>query len=140
MSSWGKADFRQLIKLQKKLEKFQQYESQEFVEKCAKELAARLLRKVIKRTPRGETGDLIEAWTKENSQIHVTHNGNEFICKIVNSTKYAIYVEYGHRTRNHKGWVTGRFMLEQSRLEIEAQAPKILEKMLQKKLGEIFND
>lgn len=139
MSSWGKTDFRKLVKLQKKIEKFQQTELELFAESCAKELAARLLRKVVKRTP-VDTGELKKAWAEENSHIHVSHNGNEFVCEIINSQKYAIYVEYGHRTRGHDGWVHGYFMLEKSTLELESQAPKILEKKLMKKLGEIFND
>lgn len=48
-------------------------------------------------------------------------------------------MEFGHRTANHKGWVKGRFMLTISEMEIDAQADKIIEKKLQKVLGDIFN-
>ena len=49
------------------------------------------------------------------------------------------YVEYGHRTRGHKGWVQGRFMLTISVDEIQSAAPKILEKKLAKWLGDMLN-
>lgn len=139
MAKWGNCDIKDLKRLQEKMQKFNQKELEEFCEMCAKELAARLLSRVIKRTP-AITGTLRRAWSEENNVIKVEHSGNEFVCEIINSTSYAIYVEYGHRTRNHKGWVNGRFMLEKSTLELDAQAPKIIEKKLMKKLGEIFND
>ena len=60
--------------------------------------------------------------------------------EIINSMEYAIYVEYGHRLKGHKGWVHGYFMLEKSTLQLDLQAPRIIEKLLMKKLGEIFND
>lgn len=51
MARWGKCDYKQLEEFQKKIEKLAQADSINFFEECAKELAARLLRKVIKRTP-----------------------------------------------------------------------------------------
>lgn len=54
MSRWGKCDFRQLEALQKKLEKLSKTDSRRFCEEAARELAARLLAKVIKRTPVGK--------------------------------------------------------------------------------------
>lgn len=53
MSKWGSVDFRQLRNFQKKLEKLDTMQ-QEFCEAAAKELAARLLAKVIRRTPVGK--------------------------------------------------------------------------------------
>ncbi len=48
------------------------------------------------------------------------------------------YVEYGHRTRNHKGWVEGKFMLTISEKELKAQLPKIIERKLIELLSEVF--
>lgn len=53
MSKWGKVDFKQFKDFQKKLEKLGAMQ-QEFCEAAAKELAARLLAKVIRRTPVGK--------------------------------------------------------------------------------------
>lgn len=125
-----------------------------FIESCAKELAARLLAKVIKRTPVGKYssksgkkgGTLRRGWTAEKNQavstyansLNITKTGDSYAIEIVNPVEYASYVEYGHRTRNHKGWVEGRFMLTISSQEVQEAAPAILEKKLQRKLGEVF--
>ena len=51
---WGNCEFKGLEELQKKLDKALNGDTTAFYEACARELAARLLRKVIKRTPVGE--------------------------------------------------------------------------------------
>lgn len=57
MGKMGKFKASDLKKLQKQLVKVQQSGgADELMEECAKELAARLLAKVIKRTPVGEYG------------------------------------------------------------------------------------
>lgn len=125
-----------------------------FIESCAKELAARLLAKVIKRTPVGQYpkgsgkvgGTLRRGWTggKNGSAISyaqglkVKRTGEAYVIEIINPVEYAPYVEFGHRTRGGDGWVEGKFMLTISEQEIERDAPKILENKLKKKLGECF--
>jgi hypothetical protein len=54
--------------------------------------------------------------------------------------RYASYVEYGHRTADHKGWVEGRFMLTISVQELERMAPALLEKKLIKFLYDSLYD
>lgn len=54
MSRWGNCDYRQLKKLQEKINELANGDAIKFYQECARELAARLLRKVIKRTPVGE--------------------------------------------------------------------------------------
>ena len=54
--------------------------------------------------------------------------------EIMNTIEYASYVEYGHRTRGHKGWVPGRFMLTVSEQEVQTIAPKVLEQKIKKYL------
>jgi hypothetical protein len=151
MGKNGGCNYKELEELKKKL---QAVELDSFMESCAKELAARLLAKVIKRTPVGQYpsssgkkgGTLRRGWTagKNSSAVSfaeslkVQHVGNNYIIEIVNPTEYASYVEYGHRTRNHSGWVKGQFMLTISEEEIDRTAPKILENKIKKKLGELF--
>ena len=117
-----------------------------FLTSCAKELAARLLAKVIKRTPVGQYpkgsgktgGTLRRGWTAGNASnaksyansLKVNKVGNDYVIEIINPVEYASYVEFGHRTRNHKGWVEGHFMLTISEDEIRKSAPKILENKL----------
>jgi hypothetical protein len=125
-----------------------------FLTSCAKELAARLLAKVIKRTPVGQYqegsgktgGTLRRGWTAgqdSNAQAYanslkVQKTGTDYVITITNPTEYASYVEYGHRTRNHKGWVEGQFMLTISEDEIRNAAPNILEKKLKTYLEGCF--
>ena len=125
-----------------------------FIRSCAKELAARLLRKVIKRTPVGQYpkgsgkvgGTLRRGWTGGQSSnvaeyaqsLKVHHYGGTYVIEITNPVHYAPYVEFGHRTRGGNGWVEGKFMLTISEQEIQAGARTILENKLRKKLGEYF--
>ena len=51
---------------------------------------------------------------------------------------YAGYVEYGHRTPNHKGWVKGVFMLTISEQELQEIAPKVLEARIKQYLEGIM--
>lgn len=158
MARWGSTDFQQLKRLQKKMEKLQSGDFDKFCEEAAKELAARLLAKVIKRTPVGvvEGGTLRRGWTVQTESqaqaggnpknvkayaesLIVTKVGNVYEIEVINPVNYASYVEFGHRTANHAGWVNGRFMLTISEQELDAQAPKILEKKLMKFLGGVFD-
>lgn len=127
----------------------------EFLEACTKELAARLLRLVIKRTPVGEYpsasgkkgGTLRRGWTGSKSissargfaeSATVNHFGDTYVIEITNPVEYASYVEYGHRTANHKGWVPGHFMMTISEQELERIAPDVLERKIRKFLGGAF--
>ena len=145
MAKLGKLHAGDLKSFQKKLNKIQADSVNAFVESCIKELAARLLRKVIQRTPVGQYpketgkrgGTLRRGWTAANyaNDIPITKNGNMLTVEIINPVEYAAYVEYGHRTANHQGWVPGRFMLTISEDEIMQSTPAILEKKIKKFLG-----
>lgn len=138
MSRMGGFDARELRKLRDELEKLQELE--EFMKDCAKELAARLLRMVVQRTP-ADTGTLRRAWTAGTSSegyansVQVNHSGNVYEIAITNPMEYASYVEYGHRTPNHKGWVPGKFMMKISEEELERIAPAILEQRIYRYFG-----
>ena len=188
MGKMGNFTISDLKKLQDQLNKFQSGNVESFVESCAKELAARLLAKVIKRTPVGDYSKEVEVTAKRDSKNHkkgdtykkrinpsgkmggtlrrgwtskshkeaergtgkssvsegiayadslkINHYGGFLVIEIINPVEYASYVEYGHRTRNHKGWVPGRFMLTISEQEMQGIAPKVLEAKIKKFLGE----
>ena len=160
MANMGGFSVAGMKKLQKQLNKIQQGNVEAFIDACAKELAARLLAKVIKRTPVGQYpassgkkgGTLRRGWTSKTHEeaesgkkasakayadsLTIHHYGNALVIEIVNPVEYASYVEYGHRTANHKGWVQGRFMLTISEQEIQNIAPKVLESKIKKFLGE----
>ena len=164
MAKNGKVNFKELEEFRNQLQKLAD-NSDDFIESCAKELAARLLAKVIKRTPVGEYpaesgkkgGTLRRGWTGGKTSgastyansLSVTHSGNAYTIEIVNPIEYASYVEFGHRQEPgrfvpaigktlKKGWVEGKFMLTISEEEIRKDAPKILENKLKKYLGECF--
>ncbi len=174
MARYGRLNISGFQDFQKKLEKLQNPDK--FVKSCAKELAARLLAKVIKRTPVGDYSKEIEVVAKRDSRHHrkgdvytkrinpggkkggtlrrgwtggerstakdcaesltINHFDNTYVIEITNPVEYAPYVEYGHRTANHKGWVPGRFMMTISEQELEAITPKILENKIKKYLKE----
>lgn len=188
MGKMGNFTISDLKKLQDQLNKLQSGNVETFVESCAKELAARLLAKVIKRTPVGDYSKEVEVTAKRDSKNHkkgdtykkrinpsgkmggtlrrgwtskshkeaesgtgkssvsegiayadslkINHYGGFLVIEIINPVEYASYVEYGHRTRNHKGWVPGRFMLTISEQEMQGIAPKVLEAKIKKFLGE----
>lgn len=149
MGRMGNFNIDGLKKFRDELNKLQ--DPDKFVEACAKELAARLLRMVVKRTPVGEYpkssgkkgGTLRRGWTGEKrssaqnyaDSLTVHHFGDTYVIEIVNTVEYASYVEYGHRTANHKGWVKGKFMMTISEQELEKIAPKVLENKIKKYLG-----
>lgn len=149
MGRTGKFDIDGLKKFRDELNKLQ--DPDKFVEACAKELAARLLRLVVKRTPVGEYpkgsgkkgGTLRRGWTGEKrasaqgyaDSLTVNHFGDTYVIEIVNPVEYASYVEYGHRTANHSGWVRGHFMMTISEQELQKIAPKVLENKIKKYLG-----
>lgn len=186
MARMGSFNFSEWKKLQENLNKLQEEQLNTFVESCAKELAARLLEKVIKRTPVGDYSKEVEytakrdskkhkkgdvytkrvnpdgkrgvtlrrGWTAEKGggseglktrgasqfvdTLHVNHYGDTYVIEITNSVEYASYVEFGHRTPNHKGWVPGRFMMTISEQEIGQTAPKLLEKKIKDFLGDVL--
>lgn len=149
-------DYSELEKLKEQIMKYgDPSKTDQFMKSCAKELAARLLAKVIKRTPVGQYpagsgktgGTLRRGWTADKNanakayanSLNVSKVGNDYVIEIINPVEYASYVEFGHRTRNHTGWVEGHFMLTISEDEIRKSAPRILEKKLNDYLKGCFS-
>ena len=149
MAKMGKFSASSLKKLQEKMNKLTQQDRDAFVAGCAKEIAARLLGKVVKRTPVGvypkstgkHGGTLRRNWTVQE----IRKEGSVYKVDVVNLAEdtvnheyYASYVEYGHRTADHKGWVQGRFMLTISEQEVQKLTPKLLEARLEQYLRGIM--
>lgn len=151
-------DSKQFKAFAKRLEKATSKSNQQkFMEDCVRELAARLLSRVIKNTP-VDTGNLRRGWTAgaENvsekgsvvgvsgktgyaSQINVVYRNGEYRCAVFNTVDYASYVEYGTRAGKDGGWREGQFFLTISEAEVEALAPALLEKRLMQYLQEAMN-
>ena len=180
MGNAVKINFKELEKFSKQLEKLAE-ETRWVIVELANEIAARLLRKVIKRTPVGIYGKQIpvtkkiyryeeiegkktktgktkrkridtgrtktvmqstsskKGGTLRNQGWHVgpvIKSGETYSVEVFNSIEYASYEEFGHRTRNHKGWVKGQFMLTISEKELSENINVIIEK----KLTELFKE
>lgn len=163
-----KVDMKQLTEFRDRLQKVADgAEKQAFLEACAKELAARLLAKVIKRTPVGDYSDTYDVEDDGKQKFLVMSDkqggtlrrgwtigkirkeGRNYVIDVTNDVEYASYVEFGHRQtpgryvpaigkRLKKGWVPGQFMLTISEQEIKNAAPAILEKKLNMWLSEVF--
>jgi hypothetical protein len=138
-------DIKTLEKFTLSLTQLTEYQVRAFMEQALKQQAAILLEKAIKRTPVGDYsgddytavdgrtvkghknpgkvgGELRHSWTVGN----VTKKGHTFQIEIINPKEYAPYVEYGHRTPSHDGWVNGYFMLTASLQELQNDAPTVL--------------
>lgn len=94
------------------------------------EIVAREIRMVKKGTP-VDTGTLRNAWRITD----IRKAGNSFEVSVYNNMDYADYVEFGHRTRDHKNWVPGKFMLIVSERQIE----KVMEEIVNRHLEEAFS-
>ena len=130
-----KADVKGLKALQKRLEKAADAAGKDaFYEAAVKELAARLLALVKKRTP-VISGTLRRGWTV--GELKKSESGYEI--EVIDPIEYASYVEFGHRTRGGKGWVPGRFMMTVSASELEGMAPEILQRKLNAYLKEVLD-
>ncbi|MBS5882332.1 MAG: HK97 gp10 family phage protein [Lachnoanaerobaculum sp.] len=184
MGNMGSFNANQLRRFQRKLNEIKPEDVSGFIDACAKELAARLLATVIKRTLPGDYSREVEVVAKRDSKNHkkgdkytkrvnpsgkvggtlrrgwtaktheeaaggsgradakayaesltVNHVGDMVVIEIINPVEYASYVEYGHRTRNHTGWVPGKFMMTISVQEIQSIAPDVLENKVRRFLG-----
>lgn len=163
------ANYKQLEDFTRRFEALSEQHQDAFMEACCKELAARLLAKVIKRTPVGDYsgkpytcsagqqhkgnrtqsasgGTLRRGWTAGTKKsatdyansLNLHHFGDTYQIDIINPVEYASYVEYGHRTANHQGWVPGHFMLTISEEEIRRSSQKILQNKLSKFMKDVF--
>jgi hypothetical protein len=144
----------ELKKFKESLARLNETQQRQWNEAAVKDLAARLLAKVIKRTPVGQYpkesgkkgGTLRKGWTggekadakKFAESLTVAKTGDAYTIEIINPVEYAPYVEFGHRTANHSGWVEGRFMLTISEAELQADAPVFLMNKLKRFMREAF--
>ena len=173
MAGWGSCEFSELRRLAERMDDLQAHVG-EISTAMVKELAARMLDKVTRRTPVGRkpklegprtervralprgggrgrsyqvltrNGAILERYwngyvggnLRRSWQVgSVVRRGSAFEIEVFNTAEYASYVEYGHRTANHKGWVRGHFMMTISEQELQTIAPQILEKRIREHLG-----
>ena len=160
MARWGRCDYRELKKLDERLQQLSEVDMDRLCRDAAKKVAQILLNKVKKRTPVGVVpsyatdeakqeywagysgGSLRDAWTI----LPIEKHGDQYTVTIINNLEYASYVEYGHRQTPGRyvpalgktlkaSWVKGRFMLTISEQEVKTLAPSILNDMKQSFTG-----
>ena len=157
-------DFRELEAFRDKIAALADGKCSDFCDDCTKELSARLLGKVVRRTPVGNYDDTYEVeddgeqkflvmsdkvggtlrrgWTTEP----LTRSGTQHMINVINPVPYASYVEFGHRQEPGRyvpaidrklkvSWVKGQFMLTDSVKEMNRSAPQTV----QRKLDEFLN-
>ena len=100
------------------------------IQEALEECVAREMKMTKKLTP-VDTKTLREAWKITD----VRKDGYNFEVTLYNNTDYADYVEFGHRTIDHKNWVSGKFMLTISERQIEA----VIESIVDRHLEEAFS-
>ncbi len=80
--------------------------------KLTDKMGASLLGKAKRKTPVGKSRDSYTGGTLRNNWQ--TKKLDPFTIAVYNNTKYALYVEHGHRTRGGKSFVPGVYMLKKS--------------------------
>lgn len=163
MARWGKADFKELKALDERLVRLSEVDFDTFCRKLAKNIAVRLLSRVKKKTLPGKVpkgldediqakywsgytgGTLRDAWTI----LPIEKIGNEYVITVINPTKYASYVEYGHRQMQKRfvpalgkrltaTWVKGQFIMTIAAQEVENMLPGLVEQKLYSLLKDVF--
>lgn len=146
MAVWGKVEFSELTALRDRLERLQKTDFDAFCKAVTKDIAARLLRKTIQKTP-VDTGELRRSWTVGD----IRKQGDCYYIEVINPLEYAQYVEYGHRQtpgryvpaigkRLKRSWVQGKFMLTLSENEIQRDMDKIIKQKLIQLLKEAIKN
>lgn len=102
--------------------------------KLSEQFVAEMLKRcdsVTKKNTPVDRGTLRNGW-----KIEFNANGNESEGVYYNDTEYATYVEFGHRTANHNGWVEGRFMLNKGIQATERSRERIAKRIIDKEITE----
>ena len=138
-------DYAMLKKFRDNIKELDGAQKERFYDAAAKELAARLLSSVKKRTPVGQypTGSGKTGGTLRRSWFvgSVAKKGDAYTVEVKNPMQYASYVEHGHRQepgryvpalgkRLKKGWVKGCFMLKISSQELKKDYQRIVSNRL----------
>ena len=145
-------DTSQLKGFSEKLKTLNGAEKEQFIIDACNDVGNQILAKAIKNTderiyqtdePKGykRTGNLFRSWAMKSAE----KVGDTYRAEVFNDARsetgepYPVYLEYGHRTPNHKGWVEGKFMLTDAVLDVVHKDNPELREKLKKKVRGIFN-
>lgn len=96
--------------------------------------ADRFVRYVRKKTP-VKSGHLKGSWHRDS----IKERGKTLSVDIYNQVNYASYVEYGHRTRNGKGWVDGKYMMTKAQTFLNSKMSDIVAKHIKGAMESVIN-
>lgn len=130
MANWGQVDFSGLVELRDKIENLQEF-LDDFYIYATKEIAQIIVNKVISKTP-VDTEYLAKHWTTGEFK----KEGDCYSIEVINPIEYAEFVEFGHRKRNDKGWVEGKFMLTIAERDVQRDLENIIMEKLKKFVAE----
>lgn len=120
MASWGQVDFTELVVLRDKLQNLQNV-IDDFCIQVTKEIAQIIVKEVKEKTP-VDKGKLRDNWTIGEFK----KEGTVYKIEVINPLEYAEFVEFGHRKKNGKGWVQGKFMLTITERDLQRNLDKII--------------
>lgn len=127
-------DTGEIQALIERIKSFENGEWQNVRKKCVDNLANRVVALAKKRTP-VDTGNLRRNFFIDGAE----ESDEEYKVTVINNVEYASYVEYGHRTRNHRGWAEGKFMLESAVEKVDKNAKRYIKGIVVRALSEMMN-
>lgn len=138
-------DYSEVLEFNRRIERAVEIVDDLFKEALG-QMALDFLRKVKDRTPQ-RTGLLKDRW-KIGA---IVKKGDDYMIEVFDDTKYASFVEDGHRQkvgryvpaigkRLVKPWVEGRFMMKLTADEIEQEMPRYMERLEKKLAEELFKN
>ena len=138
-------DYSEVLEFNRRIERATEIVDELFKEALG-QMALDFLRKVKDRTPQ-RTGMLRDRW-KIGA---IVKKGDDYMIEVFDDTKYASFVEDGHRQkvgryvpaigkRLVKPWVEGRFMMKLTADEIEQEMPRYMERLEKKLAEELFKN
>jgi hypothetical protein len=133
MASFGKfedSDFQAFIKHFDNQVQGKQFLRE--IELAFVELVAETVDIIRNETPE-DTGWLKEGWKASN----IKRSGGSLFVEISNGVEYAVYVNFGHRTRGG-GWVNGIFMMEKGLAEVQQIIDEYLEEAFERALMKLL--
>lgn len=127
-------DNREIQALIERMKSFGGGEWRNVRKKCVDDLANRVVNLAKKATP-VDTGNLRRKFFIDGA----LESDEEYKVIVINNVGYASYVEYGHRTANHSGWVEGKFMLENAVKKVDKNANRFIKGTIERALSEMMN-
>lgn len=118
MAKWGSCDFRELKKFQQKLEKLADSKIDKFCKDVSRELASRLLRKVIFLTKPGDYSHEITVTAKRDGKKH--KKGEQYTRRVNPSGKQGGTLRRGWTAKTEEEAKNGKGKGNKTKEEVEA--------------------